>query len=417
MSSKNPFIQRIKRAINIKHNWAIKILSIILAFLFWIYVMDKVNPQVSRTFYSVPINLVNQSEVASKKLEIMEQYEHRIDVELVGRRNSIMTLNNNSITLLVDLSKITSGDVALPIDAKVDASDVNIKLLMPASVRFKVDEIVSVAKPVKYIMSSDLDKSLQKSSFSLDPSEIIVTGPKSLVGSVSYLQGIINGSEIKDNTSFQMYLRPLSEDGTMVEDIDLDKSNTTVRVDVRKTRLVPIVFDYEVGLEQGFELIKIDYSRSSINIVGPVADVDACNKIKASKIMVVGKESYSSEVDMEIPENISIDGDITVIYNALIEPIITKEALVPITNIDITNAPEGFGIEIADPEGGITVKITGAESRVEAVNLNQIQMSLDLDQIDTKIEHRLVPKIEDVEDLDLQVEGRIGISFKKIEDN
>ena len=91
------------------HNTGTKLLSIAMAILFWFFVMDQVDPEITRVIESVPVQLTNTQELDQNNLKIMNQTDFLVNVEVTGRRNNVLSLNSKNIYLWSDMRSVRSG--------------------------------------------------------------------------------------------------------------------------------------------------------------------------------------------------------------------------------------------------------------------------------------------------------------------
>lgn len=93
----------------LSHNTGTKLLSLLMAILFWFFVMDQVDPEISRVIESVPVQLINTQELDQSNLKIMNQTDYFVNVEVTGRRNNVLSLNAKSIYLWADMRSVRNG--------------------------------------------------------------------------------------------------------------------------------------------------------------------------------------------------------------------------------------------------------------------------------------------------------------------
>ena len=93
----------------ISHNSGTKFLSLALAVLFWFFVMDQVDPEITRVFENIPVQLTNTQELDQNNLKVMNQTDFFVNVEVTGRRNNVLSLNSKNIYLWADMRSVRSG--------------------------------------------------------------------------------------------------------------------------------------------------------------------------------------------------------------------------------------------------------------------------------------------------------------------
>ena len=89
-----------------KKNLLYLLLSIVLAFGMWLYVITVVNPESEETFYDVPVVLKNMESLQDKELMLILEENPTVTLDLIGNRTDLVRLNKSDITVMVDLARI-----------------------------------------------------------------------------------------------------------------------------------------------------------------------------------------------------------------------------------------------------------------------------------------------------------------------
>ena len=111
----------------LSRNTGSKLLSLTLAVLFWFFVMDQVDPEITRVFDSIPVQLTNTQELDQNNLKIMNQTDFFVSVQVTGRRNNVLSLNSKSIYLWADMRSARSGVNNVFINSTINSDAVSIK--------------------------------------------------------------------------------------------------------------------------------------------------------------------------------------------------------------------------------------------------------------------------------------------------
>ena len=103
----------------VTHNLGLKLLSIALASLLWLVVINSQDPVETRTFEDLPVTVINESALAAKDKipEIVEG--DTISVVVEARRSICEKLTKADIVAVADFEKISVTD-AVPIEVSVN---------------------------------------------------------------------------------------------------------------------------------------------------------------------------------------------------------------------------------------------------------------------------------------------------------
>lgn len=382
----------------LSNNTGTKFLSLALAILFWFFVMDQVDPEITRVFENVPVQLTNTQELDQNSLEIMNQTDFFVDVEVTGRRNNVLSLNSKAIYLWADMRSVRSGLNNVFINSTINSDSVNIKAVLPKEIVLTVDRIVSLPKPVQIVFNDDFQESLYQESMEIKPLEIKVSGPESLVNAVSYLGGTISVNTLTNDYAREVSLVPYSFDGEVVSGVTLDINYATLNLKLGKTKFVPIETVVEGEPKAGYKIVSIKTTPEIISVSGEVSVMETLEKVVAGTIELTGDEetSFIVEKDVTLPEGIkTLSGDTKVQVEFVIEPIQTKEFTFDVSEIPVVNLNEKFTTDLKENQGIIMVKVTDIESVISGLTKNDIHLDINFSNVDVAGVYRMQINITD----------------------
>ena len=103
----------------LKNNLSLKIISVVVAIILWLYAVSELNPETTKTFNDIPIEIINMNELNEKNLTLAENPEQSITVRIRGLANDIRKVNISNLKAVLDLSEIDwtgTQSVALDIE-------------------------------------------------------------------------------------------------------------------------------------------------------------------------------------------------------------------------------------------------------------------------------------------------------------
>ncbi|MCA0386674.1 MAG: hypothetical protein LCH34_14000 [Firmicutes bacterium] len=368
----------------LSHNTGTKMLSLALAILFWFFVMDQVDPEITRVIESVPVQLTNTQELDQNNLKIMNQTDFFVNVEVTGRRNNVLGLNAKSIYLWADMRSVRGGVNNVFINSSINSESVSIKSVLPKEIVITVDRVVSLPKPVQIIISDSFQESLFQESLEVNPIEIKVTGPESLVNSVSYLGGTISVAALSGDHTREVSLVPYSFDGEVVNGVTLELSYATLNLKVGKTKLIPVEANVEGSPKSGYQLTGINIKPETVTVSGQLEVIEALNSISVEGIELNGDEegTFIVEKELRLPEGVKAVGlNTPVQIELVIEEVQTKEFIFDVNEIPIVNLGNQFTTNLADNLGTVVVRVTDVASVIEGLTKSEIHLDLNMSNI------------------------------------
>ena len=96
-----------------------KIISVVIALILWVYVVNVINPPSSSTIAGVPVRLLNQEVLAASNLAIAGADQYTVDVVIEGARSDILDIEEEDITANADLFGLGKGQNYLVVTVSV----------------------------------------------------------------------------------------------------------------------------------------------------------------------------------------------------------------------------------------------------------------------------------------------------------
>ncbi len=364
------------------------IISVLLATMLWFYVTIDQDPQGRREVLNVPITYVGENVLDSRDLSVIPGAVNTVNMTFTGRRNDLAALDNTTVTAEVDVSQIlTAGTTKLPYKTKVPASVEKavstVGLLYPFvdvfidKIDTKVVEVrsnINIATKDGFIFKSD--------QVTLEPHEVRVKGPASLLQTISYAEVVLNRADAVEQTvdaTIPCVLRDTNGSRIENKNITIDSPEIHLVAPVHKTRVVQLEVEFrDGGGITNAENVTHTLSPSEIFISGDAATLDGVNVIKVGQIDL-SKVPASGTYEMKIVlpngcENLS--GVSTATVDIQISGVATRA--LSVNNIEYINAdiPAGYRINLITKE--ITVQVRGTESVIGLVNAFNVRAVVDL---------------------------------------
>ena len=90
----------------LKNNLSLKIISVIVAIILWLYAVSELNPETTKPIYDIPVEIINMDVLNEKNLTLAEEPEKSITVRIRGLANDIRKVNTSTLKAVLDLSEI-----------------------------------------------------------------------------------------------------------------------------------------------------------------------------------------------------------------------------------------------------------------------------------------------------------------------
>lgn len=377
--------------VNLSHNTGTKIFSLMLAILFWFFVMDQVDPEITRVFDNVPVNLINMQELEQSNLRIMNQHDYLVSVEVTGRRNNVLNMSPKSIYLWSDMRTVRNGINNVFINRSINSDSVSIKTVMPNEIILSVERIISIPKPVRIIYNDDFQVGFYEENLTIKPEEIRVVGPESFVNSVAYVGAYVNVGTFTEGVEREISLAPYTVDGEIVNGVTLERTSAIMQLNVGMRKRMPITIEIEGEPAPGYQVVSVTAVPQEVEILGASSAVLSTDTINTEVIVLSGEETDSFMVrkNLLLPEGITHQLENGIQIEVVIEEIVTKEFVYTVEDIALINLNETFETNLMSFDEEIRIKISDISSRIDTRTKDQMSLSIDFSNVERPGIYRL----------------------------
>lgn len=364
------------------NNWSLKLFSLIVAFLLWLVVMAIENPEDRKTFYNIPVKLVNTEVLTDENMvyEVLDKSDTVRSVTIVAKKTIRDELSASDIVAEADFSKLTV------------ANTVEIRFY---SLRYN-EEITSISGSTEIVKLNIEDKKTKRltlavettgevesgyiiNSISPDQNRIEVSGPESAVSKVATARVKVDVTDSDGDISEYSDVILYDADGKEVstENISLSVYSVLVKVEILDTKTVPLYYEVTGTPAEGYLFTgEIDSTPHMVLLGGStetLANVTAIG-IPAELLDITGRtENMQVTVPVEdyLPEGVvladeSFDKKAEVTVH--IEEKASKTIMLSSDQIRIQGVPTGYAVELEHTTEEHELKLTGLKSELDAVN-------------------------------------------------
>ncbi len=216
------------------------VISTVVAVCIWSYVFSIDNTEYKKTF-KVAVDIRELDNVGEGELNIYSDEVFYADVTISGKRSDIYSLDSDNIkehiSLYVDASNVIgAGSTVLAIKSVVTSTsmDLNVGNISPSSVAvfadYETSKTLELRNEINYLLNSPLYEQYSAST-ELSVSKITITGPRSVVDTISYARVSMDlGSVSQSRNINKVPISFASADGEEVTSKYIESDNTTVDV-------------------------------------------------------------------------------------------------------------------------------------------------------------------------------------------
>lgn len=309
------------------NNLGTLLMAFILAMVVWISAVIAADPNVENPLgRAVPIEVEN----LDPNLLIMNDIPTQVRVTLNAPNSRWQLLNGDprSIRAWIELGGLGAGEHRLEVEVQTAITPVRVVEIDPAEIVVILEPQVTRTDPINLIVEGEPALGYAAGSPILNPSEVVISGPATLVTKVQEIQAYLEIAGERQTIDASLRLRALDELGEEVQGITLTPQiinvsqpitllggyrNVIVRVDTQDTSPAP-----------GYRLTNIVVTPPSVIVFSsdPSLVEGLPGYIETQPLDLTGaEEDIETFLELQTPEGVTVVNDQKVLVQVSISPI------------------------------------------------------------------------------------------------
>ncbi len=359
------------------------ILSAVVAFGLWLYVVTVVSPGSEETYYNVPVVLQNENILQERGLMITSDLP-TVNLDLSGNRTDLNKLDANNINVLVNVASIEAAGThrltyTVSYPGTVNGNDItrtgqstnDIKLTVEKRITKNVDVVAEYIGSVPEGFIADKENAL------LDYKAIEVSGPESIVDKIAQARITVDLTD-QNVTITGQYVYDLCDGNGNPVDVqrittDVEAVNLTVKVQRVKEIALTLETIYGGGATEKNTTVNIQ--PQTIRISGSDALLEDLNELSLGSINLGEMlEDKTLTFPITLPEGVTNETGVT---EATVEVTFAdlKIKTLNVSNIQAVNVPEGMEVDMITQALELTVR--GPSLLIDAITEEDVTISVD----------------------------------------
>lgn len=370
------------------NNKFVLVFSIILAFLLWIKFSSSSSESITKTISNIPINVPLSDSAQKDGLTVFGIDDVTAEVSVSGSRLVLGQLSKDNIQIFAQQSAgliNTTGNYTLELSAKKNGILTDYEITSSVSPRFInvfVDHYKSKSFEVTPEIKYKSDTKYFSSPVSLSESNITISGPDSIVSSISKVsvEGEIKETLNKTTTLYDLPINLYDENGKKISYSMLSLSSTkldaTIAILSRKTvKVVPTFTNKPDGLNIYNNQVSI--SPSSVEIAASEDVLKSLDKIELESIDFKKIKTGHNEFDLplKVPNGCRILNNT---YSAKLKLDMSSMSLRKISTNRFEFSNLSDGKKASCTTANLTIDVIGPSSELKNIKSNHISVQIDL---------------------------------------
>lgn len=406
-----------KRLLN---NIGLKIISIVLAIVFWFVVLNVSDYSMTVKIENIPVQQLN-----GEALEELDQvYDvasgDTVDIIVKGRRSVVTKLGKDDFVATADLSTMSiTNTVQIFVKPKASSLDDEISIsCVDNTMKLNLEDKVVTQFPIKVKTEGEPAGGYAVGEIEVKPNIVNVEGPKSAVDKITEVRATVSVSGFNTSCERETTIELYDAYGEVIHNDKLYVSQNNVKLNISVYPVKSVAVDVAtIGTAgTGYDVAQVVYQPQTIQIAGPKEKIDKIASIKIDDLSVSGlTENFETmiNVDNYLPEDVFVVGE-----NKDIAVSVTIEKLESVT-YDITvkditlmsrNNKYTYEIVISD---GYKVTASGLEDVMDGLDISAVKPGINCAELSAGTNNNVTLVLNEIDGITYETSGTITVIVKE----
>ena len=405
----------------IMHNLSLKMLSLLVALVVWLIIINIEDPTISKNIIGIPVQVINENAISEAgKCYVLDDTDS-VDIRVRGPKSVIDKVKESDFKAVADLSKYSITN-SVPVEVKFDSSrdfSIEPEIIYGESnnINILLDDFVTQSYDVDTVIKGNVNDGyyISKDEIQLNDKKIKISGPETLINEVNRVSVTIDVSDIKEETTVMASVKAYDAYGAIIESdrmiYNRDTINATVKPLIKKDIPIKVITkgkakkNYkENNIKSSVESISIAGNRDSVNAMGVITlevDISDTNKKITKKFDLT--KYISSTVKLISSRS---ETEVTIDF----EKLVTKNIRFKSSDINFINIKQGL-LNKFDKDKTLSVKIRGLEKDIKNITYTELVPYIDLGKLDVG-KHNVKVKFENTNNIDIVEDAILEVTIE-----
>lgn len=365
------------------NNLSLKILSLIIAFLTWLVIINIEDPAIVGTFEGIPVEIINEHALESEDKVYDIITGETVDIAVKGKRSIIENLSRGNFKAIADLSDLSIVN-AIEIDVSVPGYTDQVEIIRQSESTMKIslEDVVMGQFRVDIIEKGNVAEGFYINEKTASPNMVQIKAAESVISKIKEVVVVVDISNTSESFKIKSTAQVFDHNGTLMDPDKMEISHEEfyITVNMLQTKTVKLFLSLEGKAANGYGVVNFAYEPKEVEIAGRV---EALAKVPN----IVGTYNINnSRIDIEDEVNITefikddiilIDDNQNAVVNIDIEPLENKDILFTSSAIELRNLPDNKTLEY-DNIGLLKVTISGVRDEINKLSIDNLKPYIDL---------------------------------------
>jgi len=267
-------------------NIDIKLLSLFLAIILWLYIASGENP-IIENFFDASLNMNNLGENL-----VVKEFPPTVSVGIKGPKDVINSISPHQIIGVVDFSDINeAGIYKLKVEV-IAPKRTGITRIIPSDIKVDLERVLTQIVEVEYSLIGIPEKEYSLADEpQLDPSKVKITGAQSILEKIKQIICTIDISGIKDDLNKKIEVKALDANGDEIKGVRIEPNIVEASISLTRgypEKILPVKPRIIGKPAPGYYISQILANPNEIRIFGNYSKISNIDSLETIPIDVNG---------------------------------------------------------------------------------------------------------------------------------
>jgi YbbR domain-containing protein len=380
---------------NLGRNLRTLLWSLLLALAVWLAAVTAADPDEVRAYPNpVRVEVIGQDPglvvdgSLPKEVELTLRAPQSVWDQLAARPDSIRAV--------LDLSGLGAGEHRLNLQIQVAERPVRIVSTNPSTAMVTLEPLVTRTLPLLSTVSGQPAIGYQPGDITVDPKQVVLAGPQSVVDRVTHTQVDVNINGIREGFDQSLPIRALDQNNAPVTNLTVQPGTAHVTLPVTRQggfRDLAVKVIVRGQVASGYRLDSISVSPPVVTVYSSNPDlVNALPGVVETQPLDLqaAKDNVTLRVPLNLPGGVSAVGEQTVVIQAGISPIQSSLTLTG-QRVEISGLPEDLEAQISPAT--VDVILSGPLPVLNSLSRQDVHVIVDVTGLATG-SYQLTPTVQ-----------------------
>lgn len=401
------------------HNLGLKLVSVVLAIMFWFVVMNISDYVMTVRIYDIPVEEIN-GEVLSGLDKVYDIVSgDTVDIIVKGRRSVVSKLEASDFVATADLSKMSITNTA-QIFVKAKNGSVNDDITISCvdnTLKLNLEEKVVTDFPVKVVTTGEVAKGYAVGELEVKPNLIAIEGPSSAVNKITEVRATVDVSNLRDDSEAKAKIRLYDAYGEEINNdkLKLARERVNVSVKVYPVKEVKVNVNIVGNPSEGYSVSRVAYQPQTVKIAGDEERLSQITEININGISVVGlKEDLETTVALAdyLPSDVFVADTPEIAVSVGIQKLVTKTFIIKPEYISVEgkNTMYSYDVSVSD---NCKVEVSGLDDSVSKLQIADIAPRINVTDMTVGVNNNVTVEFKEIEGVTYKKEGTVNVTIKE----